>query len=182
MIHAWTQQCMWMHMTQYNFDHHHDHDDHRFMALFRDQPGEAVPEENFWTLWCKGRLTEADTPTIRLGATPTGLTNANLHHPAIFFTGLMPFLLHNQQRQSTEGKTILISCICIFQFVWLTSDKLKYANVNNKITEWIRNNANYITSLNPASGTGAFTGDELPLGGNAFGEVDSVVLVGIRWR
>jgi len=22
-----------------------------------------VPEENFWTLWCKGRLTEADTPT-----------------------------------------------------------------------------------------------------------------------
>jgi len=29
-----------------------------------------VPEENFWTLWCKGRLTEADTLTIRLGATP----------------------------------------------------------------------------------------------------------------
>jgi len=28
-----------------------------------------VPEENFWTLWRKGRLTEADTPTIRLGAT-----------------------------------------------------------------------------------------------------------------
>jgi len=26
-----------------------------------DRPGEAVPEENFWTLWCKGRLTEADT-------------------------------------------------------------------------------------------------------------------------
>jgi len=22
-----------------------------------------VPEENFWTLWCKGRLTEIDTPT-----------------------------------------------------------------------------------------------------------------------
>jgi len=27
-----------------------------------------VPEENFWTLWCKGRLTEANTPTIRLEA------------------------------------------------------------------------------------------------------------------
>jgi len=40
-----------------------------------------VPEENFWTLWCKGRLTEADTPTIRLGATPSGLTSAHLHHP-----------------------------------------------------------------------------------------------------
>ena len=24
-----------------------------------------MPEENFWTLWCKGRLTESDTLTIR---------------------------------------------------------------------------------------------------------------------
>ena len=39
-------------------------------TFFRDHPGEPVSEENFWTLWCKGRLTEADTPTIRLGATP----------------------------------------------------------------------------------------------------------------
>jgi len=29
--------------------------------FFRDHPGEPVPEENFWTLWCKGRLREADT-------------------------------------------------------------------------------------------------------------------------
>jgi len=39
--------------------------------FFRDHPGEPVPEENFWTLWCKGRLTEADTLTIRLGTTPS---------------------------------------------------------------------------------------------------------------
>jgi len=52
--------------------------------IFRDHPGEPVPEENFWTLWCKGRLTEADTPTIWLGATPSGLTRANLHHPHFF--------------------------------------------------------------------------------------------------
>jgi len=52
--------------------------------LFRDHPGEPVPEEKFWTLWCKGRLTEADTPTTRLGATPSGLTSAHLHHPPIF--------------------------------------------------------------------------------------------------
>ena len=52
--------------------------------FFRDQPGELVPEENFWTLWCKGRLTEADTPSIWLGATPSGLTSAHLHHPPIF--------------------------------------------------------------------------------------------------
>jgi len=29
--------------------------------FFRDHPGKLVPEENLWTLWCKGRLTEADT-------------------------------------------------------------------------------------------------------------------------
>jgi len=52
--------------------------------FFRDHPGEQVPEENFWTSWCKGRLTEADTKTIRLGATPSGLTSAHLHHPPIF--------------------------------------------------------------------------------------------------
>jgi len=66
----------------------------RFTALFRDHPG--VPEGNFWTLWCKGRLTEADTPTIRLGATesrPTSPHLLDLHHP--FFTGRMPFLPPN---------------------------------------------------------------------------------------
>jgi len=56
---------------------HHNH----FTAFFWDHPGELVPEENFYTLWCKGRLTEADTPTVRLGATPSGLTSAHHHHP-----------------------------------------------------------------------------------------------------
>ena len=53
--------------------------------FFRVHPGEPVPEENFWTLWCKGRLTEAYTPTIQLGATPSGLTSAHLHHSPIFY-------------------------------------------------------------------------------------------------
>jgi len=57
--------------------HHHNH----FTAFFQDHPGEPVPEENYWTLWCKQRLTEADTLTIRLGATPSGLTSAHLHRP-----------------------------------------------------------------------------------------------------
>jgi len=41
--------------------------------FFRVHQGEMVPEE--------GRLTEADTLIIRLGATPSGLTSAHLHHP-----------------------------------------------------------------------------------------------------
>ena len=48
-------------------------------------PGQPVPEENFWTLWCKGRLTEADTSTIRLGTTPSGLISARIHHSPIFY-------------------------------------------------------------------------------------------------
>jgi len=69
----------------------------------------------------QGRLTEADTPTIwhkgknskqtlmhlcidLQEATPSGLTSAHLHHPPIFFTGRMPFLPSNQQRENTEGK------------------------------------------------------------------------------
>jgi len=60
---------------------HHNH----FMALFQDHPGEPVPEENFWTLRCKGRLTEADILPIRLGATPSGLTSAHLHRPPYFY-------------------------------------------------------------------------------------------------
>jgi len=58
--------------------------------FFRDHPGEPVPEQNFWTLWCKGRLTEADTLTIRLGVTPSGLTSAHLHHPPIFLQAGCP--------------------------------------------------------------------------------------------
>jgi len=47
--------------------------------------GETEPEENFWTLWCKGRLTDAETPTIQLSTTASGLTSAHLHHPPFFY-------------------------------------------------------------------------------------------------
>jgi len=70
--------------------------------FFWDNPGELVPEENFWALWCKGRLTKADTLTIWMATTPCGLSSAHLHYPP-FFTGRMPFLPPNQQCQSTEG-------------------------------------------------------------------------------
>jgi len=55
--------------------------------FFQDHPGEPVPEENFWTLWCKGRLTEADMPTIWLGTTASGLTSAHLQYPIFLQAG-----------------------------------------------------------------------------------------------
>jgi len=81
----------------------HHHTTTVLWPFFRDHPGEPVPEENFWTLWCKGILTEADTLTIRLGATPSGLTSAHLHHLPYFFMDWMPYLPPNQQCQSIEG-------------------------------------------------------------------------------
>jgi len=73
------------------------------MALFQDHPGEPVPKENFWTLWCKERLTETETPTIQLGATTSGLTSAHLHHPPHFSTGQMPFLPPNQSVKALKA-------------------------------------------------------------------------------
>jgi len=60
---------------------HHNH----FTALFPGPLGWAGARREFWILWCKGRSTEADIPTIRLGAIPSGLTNAHLHHLRIFY-------------------------------------------------------------------------------------------------
>jgi len=71
----------WCYYISEDNNHHHNW----FTALFWDHPGEPVPEENLWTLWCKGRLTEADTVTIRLGATLSGLTSVHLYHPPHIF-------------------------------------------------------------------------------------------------
>jgi len=55
---------------------YHHHTTTVLRPFFQDHRGEQVPEKNFWTLWCKGTLTEADTLTIRLGATPAALISA----------------------------------------------------------------------------------------------------------
>ena len=73
-------------------------------------PGEPVPEENFWTLWCKGRLTEADTPTIRMGATPSGLTSAHLHHPLpIFLQAGCPSCRPNNSVKALKATSLQLS-------------------------------------------------------------------------
>jgi len=74
-----------IHVDKNTHTEKHHHTTTVLQPFFRDHPGETVPEENFWTLWCKGRLTKAETPTIRLGATPSGLTSAHLHQPPIFY-------------------------------------------------------------------------------------------------
>jgi len=56
--------------------------------FFGDHPGEPMPEENFWTLWCEGRLTEADTLySIRTNQCPP-LPSPHLYTPDTCWTKL----------------------------------------------------------------------------------------------
>jgi len=54
-------------------------------------------------LWCKGTLTEADTPTIRLGATSSGLTSAHLHHPPHFLQAGCPSCRPNNRVKALKA-------------------------------------------------------------------------------
>jgi len=58
--------------------------------FFQDHPGEPVPEKNFWILWCKGRLTEADTLTIWLG---DGLHSIRTNQCLQFTSTIPPYYL-----------------------------------------------------------------------------------------
>jgi len=49
----------------------------------------------------QGKITDADTPTVWLGATPSGLTSAYLHHP--------PYFLNNiAHQQKSIARSILL--------------------------------------------------------------------------
>jgi len=57
--------------------------------FYRDHQGEPVPEEIFWTFMVQRKITKADTLTIRLGATPSGLISG-FRHPPIFTPDALP--------------------------------------------------------------------------------------------
>ena len=57
----------------------------RFTVLFPGPPGWAGARRELLDFMVQGRLTEADTLTIRLGATPSWLTSAHLHYPPHIF-------------------------------------------------------------------------------------------------
>jgi len=83
LVRSWSQAGSKLVGDQLRTSYHHTTTVLR--PFIRDHPGEPVPEENFWTLWCKGRLTEADTPTIRLSATSSGLASQCSPPPSPYF-------------------------------------------------------------------------------------------------
>jgi len=69
-----------------------------------DHPGEPVPEENLWSLWCKGRLTGGRHTDHQAGCNSIRTKQFPPPPSPNYFTGRMPFLPPNEQCQSTEGK------------------------------------------------------------------------------
>ena len=62
--------------------HHHTTPHHIcFMALFREPPGRASARTELLDFMVQGKINRGRHTTIWLGATPTGLTSAHLHHP-----------------------------------------------------------------------------------------------------
>jgi len=107
--------------------------------FFRDHPGEPVPEENVWTLWCKGRLTEADTSIMWLGTTPSGLSSAHLHHPPHFLQAKCPsccrtnsvkapkatiVYIHSSEKFCFVQKNVCLNCTT-FVVSWFSGKSLK---------------------------------------------------------
>ena len=96
--------------------------------FFQDYLGEPVPEENFWTLSHKGRLTEEDTSIMQLGATPSGLTSAHLHHPIFYRPDALPATQPTvskhwrQLAHSDEGEDARV--VILFFFVFFSGLKL----------------------------------------------------------
>ena len=110
-------KCHNMHSTNYDTYVHYMHTTasepyhhNRFTALFPGPPGWAGARRELLDFMVQGRLTEADTLTIWLGATSSGLTSAYLHHPPTFFTGRMPFC---------KGLIILVYFACRSR--WITA-------------------------------------------------------------
>jgi len=55
--------------------------------FFRDYLGKAVPEENPLDFIVPGEISEADTPTIQLSATPSGLISDPPPSSPYFYAG-----------------------------------------------------------------------------------------------
>ena len=66
-------QCKYAATHTHTHAHTHWHTHNRLTALFPGLPGWAGARRNLLDFMVQGKITEADTPTIRLGATSSGL-------------------------------------------------------------------------------------------------------------
>jgi len=97
----------------------------RLTALFRDYPGKPVPERQVWILLKQVTVSGSgiswaickSAPRFRQTTTPAP-------HRSVF-TGRVPFLPPNQQRQSTEGRFLYTYLLiyCLNQSNWITECK-----------------------------------------------------------
>ena len=62
----------------------HSHTHNRFTALFPGPPGWAGARRELVDFMVQGKINRGRHTDLRLGATPSGLTSAHLHHPPYF--------------------------------------------------------------------------------------------------
>ena len=89
---------------------HFTHTHTRLTALFRDYPGEPVPKGKTNLDFTEAR--DSEWQWNQLGHMQFCIslqTDNHTNTPPLFFTGRMPFLPPNQQRQSTEGMSLNMS-------------------------------------------------------------------------
>jgi len=92
----------------------------RLTALFRDYPGEPVPERKINLDFTEARDSEWQWHQLGRMQVCTSLqTDNHASTPLLFFTGRMPFLPPNQQRQSTEGSSRFNNKFAVKFLLWV---------------------------------------------------------------
>ena len=85
-----------------------------FYGPFSGLSGWAGARTELLDFMVPGKINRGDIPTIRLGATPSGLSSAHLHHPPIFLlAGCLPAAQpteskHWQQCNETEEMHVIV--------------------------------------------------------------------------
>ena len=91
---------------------HHHHQHNRFTALFAAPPGWASARRELLDFMVLGKINRGRYTTIWLGATPSGLTSAHLHHPIFLQAGCPSYHPTNSDKALKATSTgVIRQCI-----------------------------------------------------------------------
>jgi len=96
--------------------YHHQHN--RFTALFPGPPGWAGARRELLDFMVQGEINRGRHTHHPAGRHSIRTNQCPPQPSPIFFTGRIPFLTPNQQRQSTEGKFSLLLLQCFDAVGW----------------------------------------------------------------
>ena len=107
--------------------------------FYRDYSGEPVPEEIFWTFMMEGKTTEADTTTILLSMTPSGLISGPPPSSSTFTPDALPVTTLPHYPGLGQASNML-ACICNG-----VVDQLHYVN---ETKQWLQIDPTLLQTMN----------------------------------